>query len=193
MQIDMLAVTGHKSLLGPTGTGALYVREGLQPAPLSRGGTGSKSELEFQPDFMPDVYEAGTLNVVGLAGLGAGLRFLLDTGVEDIAAHERALVARFLDGAADLPRIRVYGPRDLAQRIGALSFTIDGLTTSKVGLLLDQEFRIMTRIGLHCSPAAHRTLGTFPEGTVRFGFSWFNTLRQVDYALAALAQLCSRP
>ncbi len=189
LYIDMLAATGHKSLLGPTGTGCLYVREGMDPLPLSRGGTGSKSELEIQPDFMPDKYEAGTLNVIGIAGLGASARFLLETGVSNIAAHERALVQHFLDCASLLPGMTIYGPDDISQRIGVLSFTIDGFTTSKLGLLLDQEYGIMTRIGLHCSPAAHRTLGTFPDGTVRFGFSYFNTLEQVDYALDALGQI----
>ncbi len=189
LHIDLLAFTGHKSLLGPTGTGGLYVREGIELNPLSRGGTGSKSEQEIQPDFMPDKLEAGTLNVVGLAGLGASANFLLKTGVDCITEHERALVARFVDGAKAIPGIRVPGPSDLQQRIGVLSFTLNGISPSKVGLILDQGFGIMTRIGLHCSPAAHRTLGTFPDGTVRFGFSYFNTLEQVDYALDALNKI----
>ena len=187
--IDMLAFTGHKSLLGPTGTGGLYLREGLDLDPLTRGGTGSRSELEFQPDFMPDKYESGTLNVVGIAGLGAGVQFLLDQGVEEVHRHEQALVARFLAGAAGLPGLVVYGPQDLEQRIGVLSFNIVGVSSSRVGLILDQGFGIMTRIGLHCAPAAHHTIGTFPNGTVRFGFSYFNTLSEVDYALQALARI----
>jgi cysteine desulfurase family protein len=189
MQIDLLAFTGHKSLLGPTGTGGLFVREGCDPRPLSRGGTGSKSELEYQPDFMPDVYEAGTMNVLGLAGLGASLRFLLDTGVDKIYTHERELTVAFLAGAANVPDLRLYGPTGLDEHIGVVSFTLDGMTTSKIGLLLDREYGIMSRIGLHCAPAAHRTIGTFPDGTVRFGFSYFNTLEQVDHSLAALRQM----
>ena len=187
--IDLLAFTGHKSLLGPTGTGGLYVREGLDLLPLMRGGTGSRSELEFQPDFMPDKYESGTLNAVGIAGLGAGVEFLLDQGVEQVHRHEQALVGRFLAGAAHLPGLTIYGSQDLEQRIGVLSFNIAGMSPSRVGLMLDQGFGIMTRIGLHCAPAAHHTIGTFPNGTVRFGFSHFNTLSEVDYALQALEQI----
>lgn len=187
--IDMLAFTGHKSLLGPTGTGGLYVREGLDPLPLMRGGTGSRSELEIQPDFMPDKYESGTLNAVGIAGLGAGVEFLLDQGVQQVYQHEQALVGRFLAGAAQLPHLIVYGSQDLGQGVGVVSFNIAGMSSSRVGLMLDQGFGIMTRIGLHCAPAAHHTIGTFPNGTVRFGFSYFNTLSEVDYALQALAKI----
>ena len=187
--IDLLAFTGHKSLLGPTGTGGLYCREGLDPEPILRGGTGSKSEQEYQPDFMPDRYEAGTMNVLGLAGLGASVRYILGRGVESVAKHERTLVECFLAGAAALPGLTLYGPTDIRQRIGVVCFTIAGLTTSKLGLLLDHEYGIMSRIGLHCAPAAHRTIGTFPDGTVRFGFSVFNTPEQVNRTLQALAAI----
>lgn len=192
LNIDVLAFTGHKSLLGPTGTGGLYVREGVELHPLSRGGTGSKSEQEIQPDFMPDKFEAGTLNVVGLAGLGASAKYLLDVGVECVTQHERALVQQFINGVLSIPGVHIFGPTDMHKRIGVLSFTIDGLSPSKVGLILDQSFGIMTRIGLHCSPAAHRTLGTFPDGTVRFGFGFFNTLQQIDYALDAIEQIAGK-
>lgn len=191
LNIDLLAFTGHKSLLGPTGTGGLYIREGIEVRPLARGGTGSKSEQEIQPDFMPDKFEAGTLNVVGLAGLGASVGLLLRMDVACIHEQERVLVTRFLQGAAAIPGILVPGPKDVHQRIGVVSFTLEGISPSKVGLVLDREFGIMTRIGLHCAPAAHRTLGTFPHGTIRFGFSYFNTLEQVDYALGALARIAS--
>ncbi len=186
LNIDMLACPGHKSLLGPTGTGVFYVREGIDLRPLLRGGTGSRSEQEFQPDFMPDKFESGTLNAVGLAGLGASARFLIETGVERVTEHERALVERFLQGAAALHGVTLPGPADTRQRIGVISFTVDRVSPSKIGLIMDKAFGIMCRIGLHCAPAAHRTLGTFPDGTVRFGFSYFNTVEQVDYALGAL-------
>jgi len=187
--VDLLAFTGHKALLGPTGTGGLFVREGIDLRPLARGGTGSRSELEYQPDFLPDRYEAGTLNVLGLAGLGAGVRYLLARGVDGVRRHEQTLIARFLAAAATLPGLTVYGPPDLAERIGVISFNLAGVSPSKVGLILDREFGIMTRIGLHCSPAAHRTLGTFPDGTVRFGLGCFNTLCEVDYAVTALTHI----
>jgi cysteine desulfurase family protein len=189
LNVDMLAFTGHKALLGPTGTGGLYVRQGLELRPLAHGGTGSRSEEEFQPDFMPDKLEAGTLNVVGLAGLGASIRFLLETGVEQVYRHEQTLVRQFLGRAAELPALCVYGPATPDERVGLLSFNLAGVSPSKVGLMLDQAFGIMTRIGLHCAPAAHRTLGTYPDGTVRFGFSYFNTLAEVGQAITALTQL----
>jgi selenocysteine lyase/cysteine desulfurase len=187
--IDMLAFTGHKSPLGPTGTGGLYVRHGSELRPLVRGGTGSRSEEEYQPDFMPDKLESGTLNVVGLAGLGASVRFLLDTGINRVREHECALIDRFLTRAADLPELIVYGPEEVDQRAGLLSFNIKDVSPSRVGLVLDRAFGIMTRIGLHCAPAAHHTMGTYPHGTIRFGFSYFNSLEDVDYSIEAIQHI----
>ncbi|MBW7884395.1 MAG: aminotransferase class V-fold PLP-dependent enzyme [Caldilineaceae bacterium] len=189
--VDMLAFTGHKGLMGLTGTGGLYSREGLQLAPLMRGGTGSDSELEIQPEFLPDLYESGTLNVAGLAGLAAGAALLIDAGVEEIHANEQELVQRFLDGAAAIPGLTVYGPADVRQRTGVLSFNLEHLSPSEVGMLLDQRWEIMCRVGLHCAPAAHRTIGTYPTGTVRFGWSSFNSVEEIDFALAALASLAT--
>ncbi len=189
MKIDLLALTGHKSPLGPTGTGGLYVREGLELRPLARGGTGSRSEEEYQPDFMPDKLEAGTMNVVGLAGLVASVQFLLDVGIAKVCEHERKLVSRFLAQAREIPTLTVYGPMAVEQRAGLLSFNLAGQSPSRVGLILDQAFGITSRIGLHCAPAAHHTLGTYPDGTVRFGFSYFNTLDEIDYAIEALQKI----
>jgi cysteine desulfurase / selenocysteine lyase len=187
--LDLLAFSGHKGLLGPTGTGGLYVREGVSLVPLMRGGTGSDSTHEIQPEFLPDVYESGTLNVAGIAGLAAGVRFLLETGIERVLAHERALVARFLAGAVGIPGVDVYGSRDAALQCGVVAFNVANAVPSEVGLILDQSFGIMARTGLHCAPSAHRTLGTFPTGTVRFGFGWFNTPAEVDAALEALRKI----
>ncbi len=187
--IDLLAFTGHKGLLGPTGTGGLYIRDGITLAPLIRGGTGSNSAHEVQPDFMPDAYESGTLNVAGLAGLAASVCFLLDIGLERILAHERALVARYLAGAAEIPGVTLYGPDDVSRRCGVVSFNIQGAIPSEVSAILDQSFEIMSRPGLHCAPGAHRTLGTFPVGTVRFSFGWFNSVDEVDTALGALKDI----
>jgi cysteine desulfurase / selenocysteine lyase len=184
LNIDMLAFTGHKSLLGPTGTGGLYIREALSLRPISFGGTGSRSEQEFQPEFMPDIYESGTLNVVGLAGLGAGIRYLLDVGVENVYKHEKLLSAHFFKSIND--EIKVYCPSNLDEHIGVISFNVRGMSPSEVGLMLDQAFNIMVRVGLHCSPAAHKTIGTFPDGTIRFGFSLFNSLEEIDVAVKAL-------
>lgn len=184
--VGLLAFTGHKGLLGPTGTGGLYIREDIALVPLIRGGTGSDSAHEIQPEFLPDVHESGTLNVAGIAGLAAGVRFLLDVGIEAVQAHERALVAQFLDEASEIAGLTVFGPRDVPQRCGVVSFNVAGVMPSEVGLILDQSFGIMARTGLHCAPSAHHTLGTFPTGTVRFGFGWFNTAAEVDTAMEAL-------
>lgn len=191
MGLDLLAFTGHKGLLGPTGTGGLFVREGLNLAPLMRGGTGSDSARETQPEFLPDVHESGTLNVAGIAGLAAGVRFLSEIGIEAVRTHERKLVARFLAGASEIPGILLYGPRDPALHCGLVAFNVAGAMPSEVGLILDQSFEIMARTGLHCAPAAHRTLGTFPAGTVRFSFGWFNTTAEVETALGALREIAT--
>jgi len=189
--IDLLAFTGHKGLLGLTGTGGLYIREGLALMPLMRGGTGSDSAHETQPEFLPDAHESGTLNLAGIAGLGAAGRFLLEIGVENVRTHEQRLVAQFLAGASEIPGLRLYGPKDVALQCGLVSFNIEGAVPSEVGLILDQSFGIMARTGLHCAPSAHRTLGTFPTGTVRFSFGWFNTPAEVKTALEALRQIAA--
>ncbi len=184
--VGLIAFTGHKGLLGPTGTGGLYIHEDIALAPLIRGGTGSDSAHDVQPEFLPDVHESGTLNVAGIAGLAAGVRFLLDVGIDAVQARERALVARFLDAASEIAGLTVYGPRDVSQRCGVVSFNVAGAMSSEVGLIFDESFGIMARTGLHCAPSAHHTLGTFPAGTVRFGFGWFNTEADVDAAIGAL-------
>ncbi|MFQ5879887.1 MAG: aminotransferase class V-fold PLP-dependent enzyme, partial [Dehalococcoidia bacterium] len=191
MGIDLLAFTGHKGLLGPTGTGGLYIREDLEPAPLMRGGTGSLSDQEVQPDFLPDRYESGTLNVVGLAGLTAGVRYVLGVGVEAIRDHEKALVRAFLDGASSIPACRVYGPDDPRYQAATVSFNLEGVSCSDVGRLLDTEFNVMCRVGLHCAPSAHRTMGTYPDGTVRFSWGLFNTGEEIEYAVEALQQIAA--
>jgi cysteine desulfurase family protein len=189
--VDLLAFTGHKGLLGPTGTGGLFIRDGLEIAPLMRGGTGSDSDREVQPGFHPDVHESGTLNVVGIAGLGAGVRFLREIGVDAVAAHERTLVTEFRAHAAHIPGLTLYGPEDAARRCGVVSFNLPGASSSEVAQILDDSFGIMARAGLHCAPSAHRTAGTFPAGTVRFAFGWFNTVDEIDIATSALAELAS--
>ena len=189
--VDLLAFTGHKGLLGPTGTGGLYIREGVTIEPLIRGGTGSDSAREIQPVFLPDAYESGTVNVAGLAGLAAGVRFLAEVGVDAVQTHEQQLVAQFIAGASKIPAMTIYGPRDAALRCGVVSFNIPGTIASEVELMLDESFEIMARSGLHCAPAAHRTIETFPTGTVRFSFGWFNTPDEVETALAALREIAT--
>jgi cysteine desulfurase/selenocysteine lyase len=191
-QIDLLGFTGHKSLGGPMGTGGLYLGERVDEAqmrPLIRGGTGSRSEHEVQPDFLPDMCESGTPNVVGLAGLLAGVRWVLERGVDEIRAHEVALARALIDGLRSISGVTVYGPLDAERQTATISFNVDSLSPSEVGLRLDDEYGIACRVGLHCAPSAHRTIGTFPGGTVRFGLSAFSTIQEVDQALDAVARL----
>jgi len=190
--IDLLGFTGHKSLYGPMGTGGLIIGERVDLArlePLKRGGTGSRSELEEQPDFLPDMCESGTPNAVGLAGLAAGVRWVLETGVEAIRQHEVALTQRLIEGLKAIPGVTVYGGLETTRQVAVVSFNVEGLEPSEVGLRLDEEYGILCRVGLHCAPAAHRTIGTFPRGTVRFGLGYFNTVEEVERAMEAVAGL----
>jgi cysteine desulfurase/selenocysteine lyase len=191
-QIDLLAFTGHKSLGGPMGTGGLIVGERVnewEMEPLVRGGTGSNSEYEAQPDFLPDAFESGTPNAVGLAGLAVGVRWVLERGVEAIRAHEVALARQLLHNLSQIEGMTVYGTLDAELQTATVSFNIAGMASSEVGLRLDEEYGIMCRVGLHCAPSAHKTIGTFPDGTVRFGLSAFSTREEVEAALTAVGAL----
>jgi cysteine desulfurase / selenocysteine lyase len=193
--IDLLAFTGHKSLLGPTGTGGLILGERVDAKrmkPLKQGGTGSNSEHEAQPDFLPDAFEAGTPNVVGLAGLNAAIRWILEQGIDSIRNREVELTQRMIDGLLAIPDVTVYGDLDSTFRTGTVSFNIAGMESSDVGLSLDEEYDIMCRVGLHCAPSAHRTIGTFPAGTVRFALGVFTTETDVDMAVKAVSELAGR-
>lgn len=190
--IDLLAFTGHKSLLGPMGTGGLVFGNRVNPSriePLIRGGTGSRSEEEYQPEFLPDVYESGTQNAVGIAGLGASIDWILEKGVEIIRKHEMGLTQQLIDELKAIPEVIVYSPDDAQMNTGTVSFNIKGVTPSEVGLRLDEDFGVLSRVGLHCAPAAHKTIGTFPVGSVRFGVGIFNTSEQVDDAIRAVASI----
>ncbi len=193
MGIDLLAFTGHKGLLGPTGTGGLILGERVNAAemkPLVRGGTGSRSAMERQPPDLPDRFEAGTVNFVGIAGLGAGIQALAELGgPEEIGRRERQLARQLWEGLSEIPGVRLYGPADFSQRVAVVSFTVEGRTVSEVGGRLDEEFGILARVGLHCAPVAHRTLGTFPQGTVRLSPGPFNTPEQIARAVAAVRRL----
>ena len=194
MNIDLLAFTGHKSLFGPSGTGGLFMREGLEKRiePICVGGTGSRSEVEEQPDFMPDRYEAGTPNTVGIAGLQAGVDFVLSEGVDQLQSKEASLVKTFTEGISDLPGIIIYGPAFTERRIPVVSFNIAGMDPAMIALELDERYKIMSRSGIHCAPSAHKTIGTYPMGTVRFSFSYFNTQEQVAKAVEAIKKISRR-
>ena len=194
MDIDLLAFTGHKSLFGPQGTGGLYIRKDLEQviSPLMRGGTGSRSEYEEQPDFMPDKFESGTPNTSGYAGLTAGIEFILSQGLDTINAHEKHLTELFLQGIGNLDGVTIYGHKDASRRIAVVSFNIRGMNPAKAALELDERFGIMSRPGLHCAPSAHKTIGTFPAGTVRFSFSYFNTVEEINQAVDAVRFLANQ-
>lgn len=190
--IDLLAFTGHKSLYGPMGTGGLVVGPRLmtsQLLPMRQGGTGSRSEQEVQPDFFPDRYESGTPNALGLAGLLAALRWLKDEGIEAIREREEALCAELLAALGEIEGVNLYGTRDSNKQTATVAFNIRGMESSTVGLRLDEEFDILCRVGLHCAPSAHRSLGSFPDGSVRFGLGAFNSSEDVRFAVDAVRQL----
>ena len=190
--IDLLAFTGHKSLYGPQGTGGLVIGERVnekEMVPLKQGGTGSRSEFEEQPDFLPDRFESGTPNGVGIAGLLAGVRFVLEKGVEQIHQQESRLMDRLIEGLKEIPQLKFYGPENRKDRMATLSFNLEQLSSSEIALRLEKEFGILCRPGLHCAPAAHRTIGTFPEGTVRFSLSLFSTEEEIETAIQAVSSI----
>jgi cysteine desulfurase family protein len=190
-KIDILVFTGHKSLYGPQGTGGFYIRKGLEKivSPLERGGTGSKSEFEEHPDFMPDRFESGTPNTIGIAGLGAGAEHIAAIGVEAIRNKEINLTEMFLEGIGSIKGVRIYGDPDPTRRTSMVSFTIDGMSPSDITYSLDERFSIMSRPGLHCAPSAHRSIGTFPQGTVRFSFGIFTTEEEIGTAVKAIEMI----
>ena len=184
--VAALVCSGHKGLLGPPGIGVLLLAPGFKVEPLVRGGTGSRSESEEMPEFLPDRLEAGTVNGPGAAGLGAACRWLREHTVEAVGEHGLHLVRRLADGLRAIPGARLHGWEDDRPHTGVLSFTVDGADTGELAAWLDRERGIMLRAGLHCAPAAHRRLGTFPDGTLRAGIGPFNTEDDVDSLVVAI-------
>jgi cysteine desulfurase family protein len=194
MSIDLLAFPGHKGLLGPLGTGGLWIRPGLESAiePLREGGTGSASEHDVQPDRLPERFEPGSHNTIGIAGLNAGIGHILDQGVDAVAAHESALTRVLLESLADLaPAIRVVGPRDTDARVGVVSIAHESLTPVELAMLLESGAGVLVRPGLHCAPHAHRALGTLESGgTVRISLGSMTSRDDVEACCLALAHIC---
>jgi cysteine desulfurase/selenocysteine lyase len=195
MGIDLLAFTGHKELLGPPGIGGLLIGDNVdisEMEPLICGGTGSNSESEEQPDDLPDKFESGTSNLVGIAGLHAGIGWVRDKGIDAIRAHLRELTSALLEGLSELPEVKVYGPLDASSTVGVVSIAVPRKRVSEVGLRLDEEYGILCRVGLHCAPAAHKTMGSFPEGTVRLAPGVFTTMDDIHTTIRAIGQIiCS--
>lgn len=194
MHIDALAFTGHKGLLAPQGIGGFVLRESMidDITPLIVGGTGSLSHTEHTPCFMPDKFEAGTLNLPGIAGLHASLTWLQQQDISKILTHELALTQQFLDGLQVLEEqklLRIIGKNDCSERVGVVSISTNKMDIAELAFILADKYGIATRVGLHCAPNAHKTLGTYPTGTLRFSFGWHNTTEEVNVALQALKEV----
>jgi cysteine desulfurase / selenocysteine lyase len=189
LDIDLLAFTGHKSLLGPTGTGGLYVKTGLDLKPLREGGTGSHSEVDLHPESMPERLEAGTLNSAGLAGLLEGINFIREKGLERIREHESALRRSLREQLLEIPHITVYGPEEATACTGSISFTIQNTDCGEIGYILESSYGILCRTGLHCAPLAHQASGTFPGGTVRLSPGYFTTHDDIQFLVNALRDI----
>lgn len=190
--VDLLAAPGHKGLMGPQGTGFLAVAPGVAIRPLLSGGTGSSSDQDLQPDDFPEGFEAGTHNLPGIAGLGAAVDFVEKTGVLRIGSHEHDLAEYLREKLAQLPGVRLYGPVDPLRRTGVLSLTVEGMDPSGLAFILDKNHGIAVRSGLHCAPHAHRTIGTWPAGTLRISPGWFSTMQEMDYLYEALTVIIQK-
>lgn len=189
--IDALCFTGHKGLLGPQGIGGIILTKEMAQTliPLIAGGTGSFSHLETMPTHMPDAFEVGTLNLPGIIGLNEGLSYIESQGMENIHNHELALTQAFLEGLQSIDVVNIIGKQDIQDRTAVVSITIDSMDPASIAYELESTYHIMTRVGLHCAPRAHQTLGTYPEGTVRFSFGYANTHEDVVSALSALHRI----
>ena len=194
LPIDLLAAPGHKGLLGPLGTGLLYLRPGLETElqPLRQGGTGTSSDEDVQPTTLPERYESGNHNVPGLIGLGAGVAYLLDRTIAEVRRHEIELTALLLDRLRPIPGVTVYGPVDPTRRVGVVSFNVEGYNPQELATLLDSAYGVQVRAGLHCAPLMHQALGTLAGGgTVRFSLGPFSTVQDIDQAVAAVREIAA--
>ncbi|AIS53586.1 cysteine desulfurase Csd [Thermoanaerobacter kivui] len=184
--IHLLAFPGHKGLYGPQGTGGLYIKEGIDIKTIKEGGTGSKSESIYQPDLMPDKLESGTPNTPGIAGLKEGVKFIRSVGIDVIREHEKQLTKMLIEGLKEIKKVIIYGPQNVEERVGVVSIRIKDMDVGEISYLLDREFGIATRSGLHCASLAHSTIGTLQTGTLRFGIGYFNTEKEVVEAIKAI-------
>jgi len=192
--IDLLAAPGHKGLLGPLGTGFLYIRPGIEKIlkTIREGGTGSLSEHDVQPDFLPDKYEPGSHNAIGIIGLGAGVQWVLSQGIEKLAAEEAKLSRAFIDGVDKVTGLSWYGPRQVKQRVGVFSVAIDGLDPQELAAVLESHYGILSRAGIHCAPLMHRAIGSAARGgTTRLSFGPFLSARDINFAVDALVEIAA--
>ncbi len=187
--IDLLAFAGHKGLMGPQGTGGLYIRKGVEIRPLRYGGTGSQSEMELQPEFMPDKFETGTPNTPGIAGLNAGVKFVLEKGVPSVSSRVKGLAESLIAGISGIKKVRVYAPSAPGSRSSVVSFNIEGKQPKTVAEELEKKYGIIIRAGVHCAPACHKAIGTFPQGTVRVSFGYYNTEKDAETVIKAVKEM----
>lgn len=189
MNIDILCFTGHKALMGPQGTGGIYVRKGVAVKPLLSGGSGVQSYSKEHPSQMPTALEAGTLNTHGIAGLNAAVKYINETGLDNIRKKEQKLMRMFYEGVKDLPDVRIYGDFDTEERCAIVTLNVGSYDSSKVSDVLFEEYGIATRPGAHCAPLMHKALGTVHQGAVRFSFSHLNTEEETEKAIEALSNM----
>ena len=189
MGIDLLAFPGHKGLLGPQGTAGLYIKEGLKLETQMHGGTGSASHSMIQPDINPDKFESGTGNAPGIIGLGNGIRYIIERTTKNIREYEEDLTRHFMEEAGKIEGIKIYGPSDIKDHAGVVALNIKDADSSEVSYILDEEYDIYVRPGLHCAPLAHETIGTIDQGAVRFSFGIFNTHDEIEYSIKALKDI----
>ena len=189
MNIDLLAFPGHKGLLGPQGTGGLYINEGIDLVELKEGGTGSVSDVLYQPDILPDKFESGTLNAPGIIALGQGVKYILDYGIDNIRRTEEDLTRHFIEELKKIDSVKIYGPLDVRQQGAVVTINIGDEDSSEISYILDEEYDIAVRSGLHCAPLAHKTIGSFKQGAIRFSFGPFNTHEEIEKGIVAIRQI----
>ena len=189
MYVSMIAFPGHKGLLGPQGTGGLYVSPNIRLKPLMQGGTGSQSESLLQPNIMPDLFESGTLNTPGIVGLGAAVGYLNETGIDVVHSKKCDITQRLYDGISQIKGIKLYSPADMRKNSGIVAFNINNCDSSDISYLLDNRYKIACRSGLHCAPLAHAFFNTLKSGIVRFSTGLFNTYEEIDYTVESVAKI----
>ncbi len=189
MYVSMIAFPGHKGLLGPQGTGGLYVSPNIRLKPLMQGGTGSQSESLLQPNIMPDLFESGTLNTPGIVGLGAAVGYLNETGIDEVHSKKCDITQRLYDGISQIKGIKLYSPADMKKNSGIVAFNINNCDSSDISYLLDNRYKIACRSGLHCAPLAHAFFNTLKSGIIRFSTGLFNTYEEIDYTVESMAKI----
>lgn len=189
MNIDILAFPGHKELLGPQGTGGLYIRDGIDIEEIFQGGTGSTSDSLDQPEIKPDKYESGTSNAPGIIGLGEGVRYVLNRGIDNIRQYKKDLTMYFIENLKEIEGVNIYGPLDINKQAAVVSLNVRDISSSEIAYILDDQYNIAVRSGMHCAPLAHKTIGSFQQGTVRFSFGIFNTYDEIDYAIKSIKEI----